>query len=207
MKFLTLSKSKINPVRSFGFTLIELLVVIAIIGLLATVVLIALTSARSKSRDAKRVADIHQISTGLELYFNECASYPQLPPATTNLKFGTTLGLFTGTNANCGNDQGTGSDGGIGTAHSAGTGETVFIPNLPAAPLPIDDGSLAAGSRCSETNTATASQNWNDYDYITFAPSQYWIYFCLSSQQGTLTPGRYIMTERGLIKYAGNLYP
>lgn len=52
-----------------GFTLIELLVVIAIIALLSTLAVVALTNARQKSRDAKRVADIKQVQTALELYF------------------------------------------------------------------------------------------------------------------------------------------
>ena len=59
-----------------GFTLIELLVVIAIIGLLSTLSVVALGSARQKSRNAKRVADIKQIQTALEVYFNDNDSYP-----------------------------------------------------------------------------------------------------------------------------------
>jgi prepilin-type N-terminal cleavage/methylation domain-containing protein len=54
-----------------GFTLIELLVVIAIIGLLSSVVLASLSSARQKSRDAKRLTNVRQLQTALELYANE----------------------------------------------------------------------------------------------------------------------------------------
>jgi prepilin-type N-terminal cleavage/methylation domain-containing protein len=59
-----------------GFTLIELLVVIAIIGLLSTLAVVSLNNARSKSRDARRVSDIKQIQTALELYYNDCNGYP-----------------------------------------------------------------------------------------------------------------------------------
>ncbi|MBI4812221.1 prepilin-type N-terminal cleavage/methylation domain-containing protein [Candidatus Falkowbacteria bacterium] len=62
--------------RQAGFTLIELLVVIAIIGLLSTLAVVALNNARQKSRDAKRVSDIKQIQTALELYFNDENGYP-----------------------------------------------------------------------------------------------------------------------------------
>lgn len=58
-----------------GFTLIELLVVIAIIGLLASVVLLSLNSARARSRDARRVADIAQMRSALELYLNDNGTY------------------------------------------------------------------------------------------------------------------------------------
>ncbi len=53
-----------------GFTLIELLVVIAIIGVLASIVLASLNTARRKSRDARRITDIKQIRLALELYYD-----------------------------------------------------------------------------------------------------------------------------------------
>jgi len=62
--------------KSRGFTLIELLVVISIIGLLASVVLVAVNNARQKGRDAKRIGDLTQFAKALELYFNDKFSYP-----------------------------------------------------------------------------------------------------------------------------------
>lgn len=59
-----------------GFTLIELLVVIAIIGILSSVVLASLNSARTKARDTRRVADIKQIQIAMELYYDANGSYP-----------------------------------------------------------------------------------------------------------------------------------
>jgi len=59
-----------------GFTLIELLVVIAIIAMLSSLSVIALNSARAKSRDARRLSDIKQIKTALEMYYDEKLEYP-----------------------------------------------------------------------------------------------------------------------------------
>ncbi len=69
-----------NKTQQSGFTLIELLVVIAIIGLLASVVLLSLNSARAKSRDAKRLSDVRQIASAMELYFNDNNTYPTTTP-------------------------------------------------------------------------------------------------------------------------------
>ncbi len=59
-----------------AFTLIELLVVIAIIGILATLAVVALQQARQNARDAKRMADMKQLQTALELFFSENSRYP-----------------------------------------------------------------------------------------------------------------------------------
>jgi len=67
-----------NTTKPKGFTLIELLVVVAIIGILATVVLASLGSARSKARDARREADIRTIQTALEIYFIDNGEYPNV---------------------------------------------------------------------------------------------------------------------------------
>lgn len=74
-----------------GFTLIELLVVIAIIGLLSTLAVVALNNARQKSRDAKRISDIKQIQTSLELYFNDANGYPELVTTGNTLEYDNTI--------------------------------------------------------------------------------------------------------------------
>ncbi|MEI6660408.1 MAG: prepilin-type N-terminal cleavage/methylation domain-containing protein [bacterium] len=62
--------------KKSGFTLVELLVVISIISLLSSVVLSALSSARQKSRVARRLSDLHQIQIALENYYTNNGSYP-----------------------------------------------------------------------------------------------------------------------------------
>ena len=61
--------------KNKGFTLIELLVVIAIIGILSSVVLASLNTAREKARDARRIADVKQVQIALELFFDDNGNY------------------------------------------------------------------------------------------------------------------------------------
>ncbi|MBU2103835.1 type II secretion system GspH family protein [Patescibacteria group bacterium] len=74
---------RIGSTKTKGFTLIELLVVIAIIGVLSSVVLASLNTARMKGRDVKKQADFRQLNTVLSLYFDK---YGTMPP---NLVSGT----------------------------------------------------------------------------------------------------------------------
>jgi len=100
-----------------GFTLIELLVVIAIIALLSTLAVVALSSARLKSRDAKRLSDMKQLSTALELYFNDQGSYPVV----ASLVLG-------GASSGC--------LGAGGFAAAGGCTNPVYMAQVPANPTP-----------------------------------------------------------------------
>lgn len=121
--------------RNRGFTLIELLVVVAIIGILSSVVLASLNSARQKGRDARRVSDLKQLQLALELYYDANAAYP-----TFNTDYATSLaGLVSaGYISVLPDDPGTAANAygyaGGGTTYALGaimesTGQTTVLAN------------------------------------------------------------------------------
>jgi len=59
-----------------GFTLIELLTVIAIIGILAGLLLPALSAAREKAKIARAQTEVKGIATAWKTYFNEYGKWP-----------------------------------------------------------------------------------------------------------------------------------
>ncbi len=59
-----------------AFTLVELLVVISIIGLLSAIATVSLGSARTKAKATRAIADLRQINTALQMYYDANGKYP-----------------------------------------------------------------------------------------------------------------------------------
>ena len=118
-----------------GFTLIELLVVIAIIALLSTLSVVALNSARVKARDTRRVSDIKQIRTALEMYFDAKLEYP---PSNNDLG-GSTARCLSAT-----------------SAFSASCAGTIFMQSVPKDPQnPTKKYAYVKGTGTTPTYTIT----------------------------------------------------
>ena len=60
-----------------GFTVLEALIVLAVFGLLATMAVLSLNSARASLRDAQRLSDVSVLRSALSQYWLEKATYPQ----------------------------------------------------------------------------------------------------------------------------------
>jgi prepilin-type N-terminal cleavage/methylation domain-containing protein len=156
-----------------GFTLIELLVVIAIIGILSTLAVVALQNARLKSRDAKRVSDIKQIQTAMELYFAESNSYPgnAVPGVADTLGSSGQACLI--------------STGFTTTALCLGT---VYMGQVPANITP--NGAAYAYLASPATCVGTSANSCSDYGLT----------FTLEGQTGSLAAGNYKATKDGITK-------
>lgn len=68
--------------RNRGFTLIELLVVISIIGLLSSVVLASVTTARNKGRTAAIKESMYQMRNQMALYYSVYGNYGNVTDCT-----------------------------------------------------------------------------------------------------------------------------
>lgn len=116
-------RSRVLPITPRGFTLVELLVVIAIIGVLASVVLASVNSARSKARNARERSDVRQIVFALELARNNSPE-DKYPSSASN---GTDFSCF----------KASGTCWGTPSNYTALPGQAVtdLAPYLPTFPL------------------------------------------------------------------------
>ncbi len=72
-----MQKSNVRlPTGRQGFTLIELMIVMVILAILAAVGTGSFLSSQKKARDSTRKSHLKNISTALELYFNDKGKYP-----------------------------------------------------------------------------------------------------------------------------------
>ncbi|MDO8560438.1 MAG: type II secretion system protein [bacterium] len=163
-----------------GFTLIELLVVIAIIGLLATIAFIALNSPRQKARDSKRAADMKQLRTALELYFNTKGSYP---PESGDGEIG-----------NPANGQGCLGD--LGWELDTSCAAPIYMGVAPRDPS--NTATNPGNNRPCETTALACNYSYDQINIGTGTNNGYEIHFRLERGTGGLDAGLGCATEAGV---------
>lgn len=124
--------SKAKHLHQAGFTLIEMIVVMVIVAVLAGIMLVNFQDARTRTRDSVRKADLRQVKSALQLYYNDSQVFPAStstydPDSEAEISAnGSTI-----TDA-CGDPAGECDWGSSFTV-----GETVYMSSLPIDPLNI----------------------------------------------------------------------
>lgn len=170
---------KTKQILSKGFTLIELLVVIAIIGMLSAVIIVSLNSARNKSRDTRRISDVRQIITAMELYYNDNSAYPDQAAS-----------------------PGDPTPASVGVTGSTSTEFRDYLLVWPTAPSPAD-GTCAAGAASTITTSTNQYTYWGrdaaDSANDTSDPAFYQVTFCLGAPSGGFAAGEWKGTPSGIV--------
>ncbi|TSC76101.1 MAG: putative General secretion pathway protein GspG [Parcubacteria group bacterium Gr01-1014_31] len=159
-----------------GFTLIELLVVIAIIGLLSTLAVVALNSARQKARDSKRVSDMKQLQTALEIYFNDKGAYP---PEAGDGEVGNPT-------------NGYGCLGDLGWEADTSCAAPIYMGLTPR-----DPSNTVANPGNDDPCSAAAAALPCNYAYNQVSNTTYEIHFILEANTGGLSVGKNCASEAG----------
>ncbi len=156
-----------------GFSLIELLVVVAIMGLLAAMSIISLNTARARARDARRLSDVKQIQTALEMYFNDSRKYPH-----------SNDGYIEDTCLSNDSD----GDGVDFESSVCATGADVYMAKIPQNPKPRGDGDCI--DKPYTYSRVTVGDETN---------ASYYIVYCLGSSSGDIDEGPHHATPAGII--------
>lgn len=149
-----------------GFTLIELLVVIAIFALMANITMVSLNNAKRESRDTKRMSDINQLRSALQLYSMERLTYPDGD------------GVALGTTARAVLDP-------RGWATSP-PNTPVYMPIVPRDPKTIN----LPDNPCTDSSTSPC-----DYSYTFYSTDSYVIYFYLEDDLNNMAAGLHRATK------------
>jgi prepilin-type N-terminal cleavage/methylation domain-containing protein len=149
-----------------GFTLIELLVVIAIFALMANITMVSLNNAKRESRDTKRMSDINQLRSALQLYSMEKLTYPDGD--------GVALGV---------SDRSTLDSRGWAPSPPVAP---VYMPIVPRDPKRVN----LADDSCTDTSTSPC-----DYICTFFSADSYVIYFYLEDDLNSMAAGLHRATK------------
>lgn len=189
---------KRNSKKSLAFTLIELLVVIAIIGILSTLTVVLLQNSRAKSRDSKRIGDVKQMQTALEMYFSDWNTYPTTAQWGTRLATGSNVYLETIPQAPAISDGDCGTSSQAYTYESDGTTYSLsFCTGNKVNDFPAGNKEATPGGIFSSAPAPLREKTWR-----TVALSKTWMFVDMSSDgekilMGTLGGYMYLSSDGG----------